>query len=236
MTTEKQFRPYAPPANVLAVLERFRSRNLPETVNADFLQASGVPKGTVSRTMQALEFLELIDEAGAPTDKLKALVRSNEEEYRNLLEQVVRNAYREDFLRIDPSQNLQPAILNAFHRYEPASQQKRMITLFLQLCHEAGITVLDTPRQRRMQRAGPSRAMPKRPKKVKAQTADTADLAQRLLGGQHTPSGTTVFGVTDEDLLRLSEEDFKEVWAALGKITRALAQAKAKHNEGHEQS
>jgi hypothetical protein len=235
MTTEKQLRPYASPANVLVLLERFRSRNLPEEVNADFVRAAGIPDGAVMRTLQALSFLELIDKGNAPTDKLKSLVRSTEEEYRSLLEQVIRNAYRDDFVAIDPSQDQLPAILNAFRRYEPASQQKRMVTLFLQLCHEARITVLDIPRQRRMQKGSSPRVTPSHLRKPEMLDAGTGAAAQTPPGGRHLPRENAVFAVMEEDLLKLSEEDFKEVWTALGKITRARAQAKASQDEKHVQ-
>ena len=145
-------RPYAAPANLLSLLRRFRTRNLPEEegVTPEFTRASGIPPGAVGRTISALRFLSLIDEIGYPTDTLRALARSTDEDYRIQLDQIVRNAYREDFTVVDPSVDPQVAIINAFRRYEPASQHTRMVMLFLGLCREAGIPTVDAPRQRGM--------------------------------------------------------------------------------------
>jgi hypothetical protein len=41
----------------------------------------------------------------------------------------------------------------------------------------------------------------------------------------------TVFGVTVEDIAALSEEDFDEVWSALGKVARARANSKRQEKE-----
>ena len=151
MTLESKLRPYASPSNVVALINRFRTRNLPEIVDSDFVRSCGFSDAVISRIILALRFLQLIDEYGTPTDTLRALARSPEEEFRSLLEQVIRNAYHVELLVVDPVQDTQLQILDAFRRYEPASQHKRMVMLFLQLCREAGMEVYDSPRQRQLQ-------------------------------------------------------------------------------------
>ena len=56
-------RPYAPPSNVVSVLQRLRSRNLPDRINTDYLRDAGISEGTVSRALFALRFFSLVDEA-----------------------------------------------------------------------------------------------------------------------------------------------------------------------------
>ena len=50
-------RPYTPPSNVVAVLQRLRSRNLPDGIDAEYLRDAGVSEGTLGRTLFALRFL-----------------------------------------------------------------------------------------------------------------------------------------------------------------------------------
>ena len=59
---------------------------------------------------------------------------------------------------MDPSQDPQDAVINAFRRFEPASQHYRMAVLFLGLCREAGIPILEEPRRREVQRVTQRRA------------------------------------------------------------------------------
>ena len=162
-------RPYAPPSNVTDILARLRNRNLPETVDAEYLRDANIPDGTVSRTLFGLRFLGLIDQASEPTDALRNIATSTDEEYMSILADLVREAYAEVFVSIDPSQDAQASIVNFFRRYTPASQRSRMVIFFLGMCREAGIPTLDVPRQRASNAApGRSRAQnPTQPKNTK---------------------------------------------------------------------
>ncbi len=153
MVTESQNRPYSPAANVISVLQRLRTRNLPEEINSIYLQAVGFSTPLASRILQTFRFLNLIKETGEPEDVLRSLARSTDEEYRQILEGVVREAYKDVFEAADPSQDPQHAVINAFRRFEPASQHYRMAVLFLGLCREAGIPILEEPRHREVQRS-----------------------------------------------------------------------------------
>jgi len=151
MVTETETnRPYTPPSNVISVLQRIRSRNLPEGIDLEYLRDAGIPEGTVHRTFFALRFLKLIGEKGELTDALKAIATSTDEEYRAILSGLVREAYAEVFNSIDPAEDSQERILNVFRRYTPASQRNRMVIFFLGMCREAGIPTLDVPKQRGM--------------------------------------------------------------------------------------
>lgn len=143
-------RPYAPPSNVVAVLRRLRSRNLPERIDLDYLRDSGIGEGTVHRVLFAIRFLGLIGAAGEPTPALRAIHTSTDEEYREMLAGRMREAYADVFNSVDPSEDSQERIVNVFRRYTPASQRSRMVIFFLGMCKEAGIPTLDAPRQRSM--------------------------------------------------------------------------------------
>lgn len=181
-TSKEDRRPYAPPSNVISVLHRLRSRNLPERIDPDYLRDAGIPEGTVARTLSGLRFLGLIDEKGNPNQALGSIHTSTDEEYRDILSGLIREAYSEVFAVIDPAEDNQERILNVFRRYTPASQRQRMVVFFLGMCREAGIPTLDVPRQRPMGGAGPA----VRPATVRAGRAGADRSPARPKGG--TPS------------------------------------------------
>jgi Family of unknown function (DUF5343) len=213
-------RPYAATANVISVIERARTRNLPEAVTNDFLRLAGISDNVFGRVQQALKFLGLVYEDGRPTEMLESIAGASDTEYKQMLAGAIRQAYAEDFERIDPAMDAQGKVVDAFKRYEPRSQTARMVMLFLGLCREAGIPLLDAPRERKM--ASSSRRAPK-PK-----TGGNNAIRQRESQNGHSggmDTGTR-FMLTDDDIAVLDEDEFNEVWSALGKVARARARKK----------
>lgn len=156
MVTERTSnRPYPPPSNVISILKRLRSVNLPEQINGEYLRDAGIPEGTITRTLFALKFLNLVNEAYEPTQELRSIATSTDEEYQATLSGLIKAAYKEVFSVVDPAQDTQDKILNVFRRYAPASQRSRMVIFFLGMCREAGIATLDVPRARSMEKATP---------------------------------------------------------------------------------
>lgn len=153
-------RPYTPPSNVVSILQRVRSRNLPDRIDLEYLRDAGIPEGTVHRTFFGLRFLKLVEEKGELTDKLKAIGTSTDEEYRTILSGLIREAYSEVFSVVDPAEDSQEQILNVFRRYTPGSQRTRMVIFFLGMCREAGILTRDVPRQRAMGRSRETKETP----------------------------------------------------------------------------
>ena len=152
------FAPYAAVSNVMEVITRKRDRGLSAPLNATVLETISIPKGNASRTLQALNFLGLIDEDGTQTELLNRLGRAGEanNEYKTTLEDIVRNSYERVFAIVDPAKNGDSAIKDAFRQFEPEAQRGRMIALFLGLCEEAGIVEPKT-RQRTTQRTSVQR-------------------------------------------------------------------------------
>lgn len=182
--------------------------------------------------MKTFAFLDLIDEDGRPTDKLKAIAGATEAEYREILAETVRAAYRDAFTKIDPSQDTQAQITDAFRAYEPKAQRDRMVGLFLALCKEAGIPVRDAPRERKQAE------LKSRPPKPRPIAVPKAQKRTDIPRNGHTPSvesntprepvrtASLLFDVSIDDVGLLEEDEFAEVWNALGKIARARARAK----------
>jgi hypothetical protein len=225
---KESFRPYAAPSNIIAVIQRARSRNLPESINSDFLRIAGITETVHSRVIQTLLFLDLINEDGRPTEKFKELAGATEAQYRVLLEKIVKESYREEFSVIDPGQDTQDRIIDAFRPYTPRSQTTRMVILFLGLCREAGIPILNAPRERKIQEGRQRTSVNKSSRKTEH---DKQEGSLSTIGGESSTGYSNIlFGVTEEDIAVLNEEDFKEVWDALGKVARARAFSKSKKN------
>ena len=155
-------RPYTPPSNVAAVLQRLRTRNLPDRIDNEYLRDAGIPEGTINRTLFAMRFLGLVDEGGLLSEPLKSIHTSTDEEYQAILSGLIREAYKEVFNVVDPSQDPKDRIVNVFRRYTPASQRDRMVIFFLGMCREAGITTLDVPKTRAMSATKATTEIPRR--------------------------------------------------------------------------
>jgi hypothetical protein len=223
--SEALFRPYAPPANMQAFLQRIRRMNMPQGITRDLLKAIGISENIIPRLFATLRFLALITDKDEPTDVLRGLAGSTEDEYRQLLERTIRKAYADDFQSTDPSKDPQERIMNAFQRYTPRSQHSRQVMLFLGLCREAGIPTLDVPRRRGMR----GRSQSQRPagaavaqRTIQHQNGSNDQTNQWQRNGQNT--STQFLGITLEDAALMPEEDFWGVWEAVGILFLRRAQ------------
>jgi hypothetical protein len=131
--------PYAPAENVLAVIRRFREKGLPEVLNAQELVRLSLPEGNATRTLRALRFLGLLDTDGRRTPLLDRLGRTTTAEYPQLLGEILREAYKNIFIIIDPADTTATELDDAFRNYEPQAQRERMVRLFIGLCREANL-------------------------------------------------------------------------------------------------
>lgn len=131
--------PYAPYGNVLTVINQMRDRGLKEPVTMQLITTAGVAEGNASRTIQALRFLNLIDEEGYHTPNFHLLENAPSEEYPEVLGQILKDAYKNVFMVLDPATATDDRLQNAFRYYQPKAQRQRMISLFKGLCREAGL-------------------------------------------------------------------------------------------------
>ncbi len=142
--------PYAPLATVVGLIRRRRERGLPEVLNAEKLPQLSVPESTVNRTLQALRFLNLVDEEGRQTPVFSRLALAKENEYPSILAEIIRAAYHDIFAIIgNPNDTNDIEINDAFRAYQPESQRNRMIILFRGLCQEAGLLAGGPPETRK---------------------------------------------------------------------------------------
>lgn len=113
---------HAAVGNVKDLLHRYRHRNLPETVGQDTLRIAQVPEGMIGRSLAAFRFLGLLAEANEPTDEWRALSDVHDDAYPQMLGRIVRAAYSDIFVDIDPPADGQERIRAAFQKFQPKSQ------------------------------------------------------------------------------------------------------------------
>lgn len=158
----EDFMPYASAKSVTQVIHRYRERGLPDPLTPEALQQVGVTASMSSPTYRALTFLGLVDEEGAKTAAFDQIRRSNSDEYPRVLTDVIRDAYSEIFDIADPGKDDSTRIADAFRRYEPANQRRKMVSLFIGLCEAAGISEPKAKRRTRVSAPQP------RPQKTQA--------------------------------------------------------------------
>lgn len=130
--------PYAPASAVMEIVNRYR-RGLPSPINAETLKRAGISDSLTTRTIQALETLDLIDDKGVPTPVLVGLQKAPEPEFKQRLTEWLNAAYADVLGFIDPATADETAIRDAFRNYTPIGQQPRMVTLFQGLYAAAGV-------------------------------------------------------------------------------------------------
>ena len=139
--------PYAPTKAILEIIDRYRHRGLASPISADVLARAGISDSLISRTLQALVTLDLIDEEGHPTPTLEGIRLAPEAEYKKRLEDWLKGAYADVFSYVDPTRDDETRIRDAFRTYQPVAQQSRMVSLFQGLCVAAGLVPEKTTRQ-----------------------------------------------------------------------------------------
>ena len=133
--------PYAPPATMIEVIDRYRDRGLTLPITTEVLERAGVPESLSQRTLQALRLLNFIDAEGNPSSELERLSRAPEGEWQQGLQEMLTAAYGEVFKFVDLSKDGIDRVRDAFRPFNPRGQQERMVTLFLGLCEWAGMDV-----------------------------------------------------------------------------------------------
>ncbi len=158
--------PYAPASVILDIIDRYRNRGLPSPINGEILARAGVSESLIPRALQALQSLDLVGEEGQPTQHLEDLRLAAENEYKERFETWLRSAYADVMNFVDPSEDDETKVRDAFRSYKPVGQQGRMVTLFLGLCASAGL-IPEKPTQPR-RTSTPRASKPRSPSSTKA--------------------------------------------------------------------
>jgi hypothetical protein len=168
---------YGSPASVIRVLRHFRQREVPEVLTNTTLTQLGIKDSLIRMTWRSLVFLGLIAEEGTTTDKFRSLRFATDDQYGQVLADIITDAYSDVIAVAPPESSNRGQLFNAFRPYTPASQHDRMITLFLALCEEAGMVVAQPAK----------RSAPRKP--LEGHTARTKLPKPKRTDGQGNPEG-----------------------------------------------
>lgn len=170
--------PYAPHSAITDIITRYRSRGLPTPIDAEVLGRAGISDSLITRVLQALQSLDLIDESGMPTTVFEGIRVAPESEFKQKLADWLKAAYADVFAFVDPTNDDETRIRDAFRNYQPIGQQGRMVTLFQGLCAAAGL-ISEKPQQARSSSTVP-----------RARPATTMMRASSKLSAKATPVNT----------------------------------------------
>jgi hypothetical protein len=212
--------PYAPPSAVISLIERYRNHGLSTPFTQDVLMRAGVTEALAPRTLHALKLLDLVGEDGEATEEFITLQRATTSEFPEQLQMVLRAAYQPIFSFCDPATATADQVRDAFRGFTPIGQQSRAVTLFLRLCAYSGMVVAEAPRER-------TTAPPKTPVAQNGRAEIKKRRGRERKEEAGPAASSLLMGVTDDDVAALTEDEFEEVWAALGKVARARARSKA---------
>lgn len=132
--------PYTTVLALTTVVDWFRDKGPTGPITTETVIRVGVPESLGRRTIQSLVLLDLIDEAGNPSEQFEAFhsIRG-EEEYRTAFQEWVRATYADVLTYCDPAADPYDKIVESFRGYQPAGQRRAMASLFLGLWKHAGL-------------------------------------------------------------------------------------------------
>lgn len=130
--------PYGPVHGVEATITAVRDKGLPTPVTVGTLERLGVEESLARRTLAGLKILDLVTEDGELTETMKKIKVAASSELDSVLADWLRSAYAPIFQFVDPTDDV-TRIADQFRHYEPAGMRNRMVSLFLGLCHLAGM-------------------------------------------------------------------------------------------------
>tara|TARA_R110002110_G_scaffold18688_14_gene78373 strand:+ start:188 stop:907 length:720 start_codon:yes stop_codon:yes gene_type:complete len=181
--------PYAPTSVIVDLITRNRSRGLPFPLTTESLGRIGVSDSLISRTLQTLVVLDLIDDKGSATAIFEKIRLAPEAEYKQRMQEWLNAAYADVIAIVDPAQDDETKIRDAFRFYNPVGQQSRMVTLFLGLYSAAGVISEKTAQPRSPRASSPKpRSVPPagKAKVLKGRSnvaqADTTGIPAPILG------------------------------------------------------
>jgi hypothetical protein len=133
------YMPYAPAGPVMGLIRRMREGRLPDNVTVKGLEQLGISVGNADRIHKGLRFLGLLEETGKVTPTFDRLGKVSTDEYPAALQEIIQAAYAPVLRIVNPAEDTDVAIFDAFRLYEPSGQRQKMVGLFMALCREAGL-------------------------------------------------------------------------------------------------
>ena len=222
--------PYTSANALITVLDAYRDKGLGVPITAETLVRAGVQESISKRTFLSMVELELIDPEGRPTPIFEAFRQTRgDQEYRSRLQEWLRDVYGDVLQYGDPSEDVLDRIQEAFRGYEPDGQRRAMAALFIGLWRYAGLPIVANESGQGSSGSHSSVQRPRRQQARPPKLRKAAEVKKEATEFMTQPS--VLFGITNEDIGSLTEDEFQEVWAALGKVARARARHRPAESE-----
>jgi hypothetical protein len=135
---------YAAVINMQKTLTAHQAGKLPRQVTIEKLIELGIASGDALRVKNTLIDLTFIDRDGYQTHLFERLATVSEEEYREILADVLHHVYTEVFDQINPATATQAQLKSAFSVYAFPKLHRKMVALFRELAQQAGLVTRDT--------------------------------------------------------------------------------------------
>lgn len=131
--------PYGPTKGMMQALQLMR-KSTPPKVDGNFLRLNKIAPGNEYKVIGALRFLGIIDEEGKPTEKSR-LLKTKGAPFTSALQEIVRTAYKDLFLRFNGHKYSHEDIYNHFvtEHYLGTEMAAKTTRFFIQLCQLAEI-------------------------------------------------------------------------------------------------
>ena len=210
--------PYTTSVATVAALDAFRDRGLGAPITADVLIRAGVAETIAQRTLQSLRALQLVDENDHPTPTFEAFrTARGDKEYHAQLQEWLQEIYKDVLQYCDPGTDPLDKVQEAFRTYEPAGQRKAMAGLLAGLWRYAGLRVVASEASSRPTKTASKTRTPRK------RAYKGTDSSIGPVGAKETSPSTPglLFGLTESDGAAMSDAEFYEVWATLGKVALA---------------
>lgn len=187
--------PYTTANAALTAITAYRDRGLGTPVTAEILVRAGVSESIANRTLNSLKALDLLDEAGEPTEQFKALrLARGQEEFESRMQEWLKEVYAEVLQYTDPSTDLPDRVAEAFRTYEPSGQRRSMAGLLVGLWKASGLSVPNDTGG-----SAPRRAATQRPQVRAKPPAPKSNPQAGPPKVASTPAAGTVDGATTSD-------------------------------------
>ena len=224
-TTLKALPPYAPHSAWQQLMDGLRA-GVPRRIDNSYFRKYRLNQATRSMLLNALRFLDLVDQGGYATEELKALVKVHGERYGQRLRMLVERSYGPLLADTDLA-TATPDLLQERFKAEGAKGDvaRKCASFFVALAQDAGMPLSPHIRRRRRQPSGQSSVQV-------ARKSPGASVSKQPVARESPPRATTLgdsslplaavvtdkFPDFDPEWDKETVERWRESWGQLLKI------------------